>query len=53
MIVEKNRGGYWVISDIIAEKQIMKKYLYYTKREAIRLFKKECKEIIKQLNSYC
>lgn len=44
MIVEKNIYGYWVISDIKNEYRVVKKYMGYTKKEAIKLFKKFMKK---------
>jgi hypothetical protein len=43
--VQKNCYGYWVISDFDNSDQLVTmKYLYYTKREAIKLFKQHLKE---------
>ncbi len=44
MEIRKNKNGYWVISDIMKGYFIEKKYLYYTKKEAIQLFKKAIKK---------
>jgi hypothetical protein len=44
MIIEKNIYGYWVISDLIKGYRIERKYLYYTKKDAIKMFKKEVKK---------
>ena len=41
MIIEKNREGYWVIKDIIGGYWETRRYLYYTKKQAIQKFKKE------------
>lgn len=43
MNTKKNINGYWVISDIIDGYRVIRKYLYYTKKEAIKSFKKELK----------
>jgi len=44
--VEKNCYGYWVISEFNNLDQLVTmKYLYYTKREAIKLFKQHLKQI--------
>jgi hypothetical protein len=44
--VQKNNYGYWVISDFDNRDHLVtKRYLYYTKKEAIRLFKQELKQI--------
>jgi hypothetical protein len=43
MIVEKNINGYWIISSIIGGYLVIRKYLYYTKKQAIQMFKKELK----------
>jgi hypothetical protein len=45
MIIQKNTSGYWVISDIINGYRVERKYLYYSKRKAIKLFKEEFKEL--------
>ena len=37
MLVEKNREGYWVIYGEIG----MRRYLYYTKTQAEKLYRKE------------
>ena len=43
---QKNHYGYWVISDFDNQDHLVtKRYLYYTKKEAIKLFKEELKEI--------
>ena len=45
MIIDKNKEGAWVIRDIINgywEKQI---YYFYTKKDAIKLFRKYKKEV--------
>ena len=47
MMIEKNIYGYWIVSDIIKGYLIERKYLYYTKEEAIRMFKKEFKGALK------
>jgi len=41
MIVEKNREGAWVVSDIVGGYWVTRRYYYYTKREAVRLFRQE------------
>jgi len=44
--VEKNRHGYWVISDFDNQDRLFTmRYLYYTKKEAIKLFKNELEKI--------
>lgn len=43
MIVEKNIRGAWVIWGDIG----MRQYYYYTKREAIALYRAECREAAK------
>ena len=44
--VQKNHYGYWVISDFDNQDRLVTiKYLYYTKKEAIKCFKQELKEI--------
>lgn len=50
--VEKNHYGYWVISDFDnSDHLVTMKYLYYTKREAIKLFKEHLVEINKNLSN--
>ncbi|KKL67899.1 hypothetical protein LCGC14_2130350 [marine sediment metagenome] len=44
MTIKKNIYGYLVISDIKNGYRIEKKYLYYTKKEAIKLFRKAIKK---------
>ena len=39
MAIDKDKEGAWRISDIINDQLITKVYYYYTKKEAIRLFK--------------
>jgi hypothetical protein len=41
MIVERNHEGYWVVSAVVKGYLVTRKYLYHTKREAIRRFKEE------------
>ena len=41
MIVEKKGFNFFIISDIIKGYWVIRKYLYYNKRDAIKLFKKE------------
>jgi len=43
MIIDKNREGAWRISDIINGYWVSRVYYFYTKREAIKLFRKENK----------
>jgi len=44
MIIEKNQYGAYVISDIVKGYWIYKQYYFYTKKEAIKLFRKFRKE---------
>jgi hypothetical protein len=46
MKITKNKYGYFVISDTIANQYIERKYLYYTKKEAKKLFNKEVNQLI-------
>ena len=41
MTIDKNIEGAWRITDIINDQLITKVYYYYTKKEAIQLFKKQ------------
>jgi hypothetical protein len=43
MSINKNIHGAWVVSDIIGGHRVQKTYYYTTKKEAIKLFKKESK----------
>jgi len=44
--IQKNHYGYWVISDFDNQDRLVTiKYLYYTKKEAIKCFKQELAEI--------
>jgi len=44
MTATKNIHGYWVVSDIVAGYLVTRTYVYMTKREAIREFKREMKK---------
>jgi hypothetical protein len=44
MIIDKNREGAWRISDIINGYWVERVYYFYTKKEAIKLFRKFRKE---------
>lgn len=41
MTIEKNNEGAWVVSDIVNGYRVARRYYYYSKREAVRLFKQE------------
>ena len=41
MIAEKNYEGAWVISDIVGGYLVTRRYYYYTKREALAMFRRE------------
>ena len=41
MIIDKNNEGGWRISDIIAGYWVTKVYYFYTKKEAIKMFRKD------------
>lgn len=41
MTITKNNEGAWVVSDIVAGYLITRRYYFYTKREALALFKQE------------
>jgi hypothetical protein len=41
MSIERLHDGAWLIADIINGYRVARRYYGYTKREAIRLFKKE------------
>ena len=43
MTIEKGVHGQWIVSDIVAGYLVTRQYYGYTKREAMRLFKKESK----------
>ena len=44
-IIDKNREGAWRICDIVNGYWETRVYYFYTKREAIRLFRKEMKKL--------
>lgn len=39
MIIEKNSEGAWVISETVRGYLVTQRYYFYTKREAVRLFR--------------
>jgi len=41
MIIDKNNEGAWRISDIVSGYWVTKVYYFFTKKEAIKMFKKE------------
>lgn len=41
MTIEKNKEGAWVVSDIVNGYRVSRRYYFYTKREAVRLFRQE------------
>ena len=41
MCIDKNSEGAWRISDIINDQFVLEIYYFYTKKEAIQLFKKQ------------
>jgi hypothetical protein len=41
MTAQKNSEGAWIVSDIIGGYLVTRTYYYYSKREAIALFKRE------------
>ena len=45
MTIEKNNAGAWVISDIIGGYLVTRKYYYYSKREAVALFRADSKAV--------
>ena len=45
-IVKKNETGAWEISDIVNGYLLSKVYYFYTKKDAVRLFKEHKKEFI-------
>lgn len=49
--VQKNHYGYWVISDFDNQDCLVTmKYLYYTKQEAIKMFKEHLRNVNNQNN---
>ncbi len=44
MIIEKNKYGAYVISDIVKGYWVHQQYYFYTKKDAIKLFRKFRKE---------
>jgi hypothetical protein len=47
MNIEKNINGYWILYETVDFQLISRTYCGYTKKEAIRLFKKYIKELTK------
>jgi hypothetical protein len=45
MIIDKNREGAWRIADIIKGYWYTQVYYFYTKKDAIKLFRKYRREI--------
>ena len=43
MIAEKNYEGAWVISDIVGGYLVTRRYYYYSKREALAMFRAEAR----------
>jgi hypothetical protein len=43
MIIEKNYSGAWVVSDIVGGYWVTRQYYFYTKREAMKLFREYVK----------
>ena len=43
MTISRNIHGAWVVSDIVNGRLIVRRYYYYTKREAVAAFKRETK----------
>jgi hypothetical protein len=43
MTIDKNREGAWRVSDIVAGYLVTRTYYFYTKKEAVRLFREEMK----------
>ena len=41
MIAEKNYEGAWVVSDIVGGYWVTRRYYYYSKREALAMFRAE------------
>jgi hypothetical protein len=41
MTIEKNYEGAWVVSDIVGGYWVTRRYYYYTKREALAMFRRE------------
>jgi hypothetical protein len=43
MLVEKNYEGAWIISDIVGGYLVTRRYYYYSKREALAMFRAEAR----------
>jgi hypothetical protein len=43
MIAEKNYEGAWVVSDIVGGYLVTRRYYYYSKREALAMFRAEAR----------
>jgi hypothetical protein len=46
MTIEKNMNGFWVISDIVDGYLVTRRYMDYTKKEAVAMFKAELRGMI-------
>lgn len=43
MTIDKNAEGAWRVSDIVSGYLVTRTYYFYTKKEAVRLFREEMK----------
>jgi hypothetical protein len=43
MTIEKNYEGAWVVSDIVGGYLVTRRYYYYSKREALAMFRAEAR----------
>ena len=44
MLIERTHNGMWCISEIVKGVLVTRRYMDYSKREAIQLFKQEVRE---------
>jgi hypothetical protein len=43
MTIERNYEGAWVVSDIVGGYLVTRRYYYYSKREALAMFRAEAR----------
>lgn len=51
MIIDRNKEGAWRISELINNHLVTKVYYFYTKRQALKLFKQYIKQLTEVKNN--
>jgi hypothetical protein len=46
MTVERNYEGAWIVSDIVGGYWVTRRYYYYSKREALAMFRREVRALV-------